>query len=698
MPKSTKHLIGLIGFIILLIADLVYFAFVRPEMNKKNFIDILPYLEYRLGTSPLDANMTPQWILETNQDDKWRPIHVDRAIMDASGKDVLSGKCYWTRFKIPENKWKDCALFTLGRMDNTFTFFRGKTIQSIMSPENNRKHLSWYVFDLKDTNPGEYIYWHFPLGYNYSDFNGIYLGSFYEFNRHLLLKEIIPVAASLLFLIVGILAFIIFMQRYREPSVFGFAVFSILVGIFTLMRTDLIYLILPPEIVFNVFLVTMFFIPAASFYFAEVVLQTPCTSWIRKLWVINLSAAFLYLALMLIDINMFSITIMILYFILTITSITLSLILVLFIRNKSQEAMLFTAGYVIFSIFSLLDLLSNFTAFFSSVNLFWGMLWLVVIISKILYSRFSQTQDQLREYSQNLEKMVDERTNELSHANDELEETLSQLKGMQKQIIQQEKLASLGGLTAGIAHEIKNPLNFVNNFATVSIELLEELKDNLNQRDPVPLKEEDHDLISDLEQSIEKIHQHGKRADGIIQSMLLHSRGTAGEFRTVQLNQILDEYISLAYHGMRAQDSNFNITLDVSLDPGVKEVTVVPQDISRAFLNIVNNACYAAYDKKKTLKGDFEPRVSVKSFLENKGVSIVIRDNGNGIPVEIQQQVFDPFFTTKPAGEGTGLGLSISYDIIVNEHRGQLQLETVPGQFTEFRIWIPLKHSGSAGH
>ncbi|MBK7257650.1 MAG: hypothetical protein IPI01_07575 [Ignavibacteriae bacterium] len=284
-----------------------------------------------------------------------------------------------------------------------------------------------------------------------------------------------------------------------------------------------------------------------------------------------------------------------------------------------------------------------------------------------------------------LEQLVQERTGEL-------EKTLTHLKGAQNQLILSEKMASLGQLTAGIAHEIKNPLNFITNFSVLSSDLTRDLRKELaaerGRVDPGRAAEIES-LLNDLEQNVTKINDHGKRADSIVRGMLLHSRGKAGERQDTDLNALLAEYTNLAYHGMRAQDQSFNVKIETDFDPAVGKVSVVPQDLSRAILNIVNNACYAANDKKKTSKNGFMPVVRVSARSVPAGVEIRIRDNGNGIPQSVRDKIFNPFFTTKPAGVGTGLGLSLSYDIITQMHRGEISVDTQEGEFTEFVIVLP---------
>ena len=267
----------------------------------------------------------------------------------------------------------------------------------------------------------------------------------------------------------------------------------------------------------------------------------------------------------------------------------------------------------------------------------------------------------------------------------EIEKAYKELKSTQAQLIHSEKMASLGELTAGIAHEIKNPLNFVNNFSEVSNELITDMLEEVDKGNTEEVKE----IAKDLKQNLEKINHHGKRADSIVKGMLLHSRGTAGEKTPTDINDLLEQYVNLAYHGMRAQNKDFNITIERDYDKSLDKINVVPQDISRVFLNIINNACYAAYDKKKTMGDDFSPTIKVSTKNLNDKVEIRIKDNGNGVPDEIKAKLFQPFFTTKPTGEGTGLGLSLSYDIVVKQHGGEIKVDSKKEEGAEFIIIIP---------
>jgi PAS domain S-box-containing protein len=286
-------------------------------------------------------------------------------------------------------------------------------------------------------------------------------------------------------------------------------------------------------------------------------------------------------------------------------------------------------------------------------------------------------------------------------ARDEAEAALADLQKAQERLVQAEKMASLGQLTAGIAHEIKNPLNFVNNFAKLSDELLEELTEILAE----PIKALDaetrddaEDLFKTVRDNLGKINEHGKRADSIVKNMLLHSREGPSERQTSNLNAIADEALNLAYHGARAENPKFNIEMVKSLAVDVGAVECFPQDLMRVFLNLITNGMYAAH-KRGVEEGDgFAPAISLTTQATGEKIEIEVRDNGTGIPAGVREKIFTPFFTTKPAGEGTGLGLSLSYDIVVKQHGGELTVDSEPGEFTAFRVTLPRTLPASGGN
>ena len=280
---------------------------------------------------------------------------------------------------------------------------------------------------------------------------------------------------------------------------------------------------------------------------------------------------------------------------------------------------------------------------------------------------------------------MEQKRKAIEETNDALQRSLEELKSTQAQLIQSEKMASLGELTAGIAHEIQNPLNFVNNFSEVSKELLLEMKEELD----LDNRNEAMEIMQDIIQNLEKINHHGKRADGIVKGMLQHSRSSSGSKEPTDINALADEYFRLAYHGLRAKDKSFNATMVSDFDDNIDHVNVIPQDIGRVILNLITNAFYVVDEKKKSGIENYEPTVTVRTKKGVKNIEIQVTDNGNGIPEKILNKIFEPFFTTKPTGKGTGLGLSMSYDIVTNGHGGDLKAETKHGLGTTFTITLP---------
>lgn len=314
----------------------------------------------------------------------------------------------------------------------------------------------------------------------------------------------------------------------------------------------------------------------------------------------------------------------------------------------------------------------------------------------LLSESFNLMSDQLDHLIRNLDGLVKARTREVEDKNSKLTESLQKLKSMQEQLVIQEKLASLGQLTAGIAHEIKNPLNFVNNFAQLCEkqivkmhEFFAPLKERLTDTEKTVLEK----IVSTIDANIKKIHQYGVRADSIVRNMLSHSRdGSSSNFQLMDLNTLLEENFKLVYHAKRAQDSTFNIQMQMKFDEDLGLVEILPQEIGRVTLNLLNNAFYAVHQKKKALGENFFPIVTITTKKEGKDkISISFYDNGTGIPPNIIEKLFTPFYTTKPPGEGTGLGLSLSREIIVAAHHGEMHLESKEGEFTNFTITLPKK-------
>jgi len=285
----------------------------------------------------------------------------------------------------------------------------------------------------------------------------------------------------------------------------------------------------------------------------------------------------------------------------------------------------------------------------------------------------------------------------VEESNTTLQQTLENLKSAQAQLIQAEKLASLGQLTAGIAHEIQNPLNFVNNFSEVSYELIDEVLEERRKEQGIRDEELEAELLSDIKQNLQKINHHGQRASSIVKGMLEHSRASTGKKEPTDINALCDEYMRLAYHGLRAKDKDFNVTTETNFNTDLPKIEVATQDISRVILNIINNAFYAVSERSKKGEEGYLPTVSITTQLiansqlpaANDQLLIAISDNGSGIPAHIKDKIFQPFFTTKPTGSGTGLGLSLAYDIVTKGHGGELRVETTEGEGSTFIIQIP---------
>ena len=309
-----------------------------------------------------------------------------------------------------------------------------------------------------------------------------------------------------------------------------------------------------------------------------------------------------------------------------------------------------------------------------------------------IFARWFTTKKQLQEFNliqqQNLvlDKLVADRTAELTQQKNELQQTLDLLQTTQQQLIQSEKLASLGELTAGIAHEIQNPLNFVNNFSEVSMEMIDEMEEELSKGDTA----EAIAIAADIKENLGKIIHHGKRADGIVKGMLQHSRASTGVKEPTNINSLADEYLRLAYHGLRAKDKSFNAEMITHFGDKLPMINVIPQEIGRVLLNLFTNAFYAVHEKQKEGDPAYKPTIEVITSASKDFIKIQVKDNGPGIRDEIKQKIMQPFFTTKPTGQGTGLGLSLSYDIVVKGHGGKIDLHSKEGEGSEFIVKLPL--------
>ncbi len=380
-----------------------------------------------------------------------------------------------------------------------------------------------------------------------------------------------------------------------------------------------------------------------------------------------------------------------------IASVFLLTIGVLRWRQKFRPAIVYIIAYIP----AFLSIPYLLFYFFGNLTYSWfthNNLLVSIALQAILFSlaiaakiRILKTENERLLEAENLrlESMVSRRTAELQKEKIKAENALTELKATQSQLIQSEKMASLGELTAGIAHEIQNPLNFVNNFSEVSLELIEELSVERNKAEAERDEKLEEELIDDIAQNLQKINHHGKRADAIVKGMLQHSRSSGGTKEPSDLSKLADEYLRLAYHGLRAKDKTFNAGLKTDYDDTLRPVSIIPQDIGRVILNLITNAFYAVTEKKKQSLGEFEPLVTVSTRQLEGKAEVRVSDNGTGIPQKVLDKIFQPFFTTKPTGQGTGLGLSLAYDII-KAHGGELKVETYEGEGTTFIIRIPV--------
>jgi two-component system NtrC family sensor kinase len=370
--------------------------------------------------------------------------------------------------------------------------------------------------------------------------------------------------------------------------------------------------------------------------------------------------------------------------------------------SPARPVLLAIAPFIILSVFSDITKLTDdkeYTALKSliSTGIAFSFVWMVAMWfitnkqkkdldkEKVKTKVEEEQKTKMVSLKEQLEIQVAQRTAELTKQKEALEGTVKELKSTQAQLVQSEKMASLGELTAGIAHEIQNPLNFVNNFSEVNTELIGEMQQEIDNNNFEEVKA----IAQDIKDNEEKINHHGKRADAIVKGMLQHSRRSTGQKEPTNINALADEYLRLAYHGLRAKDKSFNATMKTDYDESIGNINITPQDIGRVILNLITNAFYAVTEKKKLIGDNYDPTVSVSTKKINNKIEIKVADNGNGISQNIIDKIFQPFFTTKPTGQGTGLGLSLSYDII-KAHGGEIKVETKEEKGSEFIIQLPL--------
>jgi len=428
-----------------------------------------------------------------------------------------------------------------------------------------------------------------------------------------------------------------------------------------------------------------------------------------------------------------NVLILVLYYIVNVVSVLfVFLTIFIYIRRKSRANRLFLIAVLPFILLNVIGIGGYFISQLFNLHFpridAWSdewmhllftiaILWMVLFFSWILFIRYDDQKKEIAQQAFDKERLAKERETEratliekqkielettVEERTAELKHSLENLQSTQKQLIQSEKMASLGELTAGIAHEIQNPLNFVNNFSEVNKELIEELQEERNKAQGTRDEKLENEILNDIKANEEKINHHGKRADAIVKGMLQHSRSSTGVKELTNINTLADEYLRLSYHGLRAKDNFFNATIKTDFDDSIGKINIIPQDMGRVLLNLYNNAFYAVSEKQKQVAKDlsgfqnltglegYEPTVTVSTKKSGNQVSISVSDNGNGIPASIKEKIFQPFFTTKPTGQGTGLGLSLSYDII-KAHGGEIKVQTKENEGSEFIIELPFK-------
>lgn len=495
-------------------------------------------------------------------------------------------------------------------------------------------------------------------------------------------------------IIISVYNIALFLPLNKYPAPFFFGLFCIVMLFFNLIeQSELIPRLFPTLNSFWLhragFILLLMVMPLYNSVIHTLYKQTVSIAVIIVMDVLSL---LLLIPTMFLPMNILRVVEVIYVLLISINSIYLIAAMIKSYRAGIRRELYLVIGSSVFFVTALNDFLYT-NRIIDSVNLTAvGLLVLIISQALMLTKIFSDTyllsdnlskelkkkNDQLNEFAEQLEQKVLDRTEELKKA--------------QNQIIVQEKLASLGKLTAGIAHEIKNPLNFVNNFAQLSGELVEEIEADVSKCktkvDPDTYEDISANLDS-LKFNVSKINEHGERADNIVKSMLQHAREKSDKKTPVNINKLVDEFVGLAYHGQRAKDSSFTVDIEKQFDESVGEIEVFAQDLGRVILNIAGNAFYAMQERLKNSKKDYKPKFTATTKKLPKQVEIRLRDNGTGIPPEALEKLFTPFFTTKPAGKGTGLGLSLSYDIVVQEHKGDLKVETEKGKFTEFIIRLP---------
>ena len=642
--------------------------------------------QYRWGESPVDLKGNYIWLGDLNSKDDWQNLNYAEKISSKSGETTL-----WIRGRIPANNFSNPNLMTFNLTSNSEIFINNKLIRIVenvfekryftladvwpfieLNPLENHEET---IISLKIRNPENFM----MKPYYYGDFDSLIF--------YILFRDGSQITIGFFCLFLSAILLIMMNGVADKQAIISLSILAISSAMF-LIQNNFTTLIMakyfPSFIPMRVILLlsTVIGMITGMTMFTESIFGKGPLSIIRRLWQIYLLFAFVaYLTGIKLGYGFkwISFTYPILFTLVIIGTIITILYALVHAFQGDTDAKIIVAGFFSLSaagIYDSLGGLNNNSEF--QITLHWGILAFILSMGWIVKRRFLKAKNQLEDYNINLEKKVMERTEKLEMA--------------RSQIIVQEKMASLGSMTAGIAHEIKNPLNFIINFSSITKDLAQDLKQVLfttsnSKRNNIEALE----TFNIINNNLDKIEEHGKRANSIISSMLLHSRTGIAKFQTSDINKLLSDSMNLAFHSMRANNPNCNMEMQSHYGE-IPKIEVIPQDISRVFLNIINNAMYAGHSKRLQYP-DYIPIIQVLTGETNNYVYISIKDNGFGIEPALRERIFEPFFTTKPPGQGIGLGLSISYDIVVKEHRGDIKVNSTPGEFAEFTINLPIKSS-----
>lgn len=653
--------------------------------------------EYRWGDSPFSAEGVPEWT-RSPDDEEWSMAN---RLVNPQGEaqDYL-----WLRSPLPDPLpegnmialrfiWMNAEIY----VDDT-RIYRSGTME--YSYANRFNSYAFHVVEVPEGSAGKMLYIRVVSGF--SDVIGIkpnkvYIGEETSLLRFMLRQNVFNFAIGVVIVNIGLVAFLLLLIGKRDNEnrriLFYFGLSAVCYGV-NYVSSHVLAFVLTQNAALLYFLSSVFFLfPVGLLGLFEWIIGKGKWSLIKWLRYVHIAVWACALLLDITGVTPYFTWSPLVFGLLSVSMLAMIVFAVPAIRGSDPGARLFGIAMIITSIPGFFDtILLGVLGRTDLPELSpGGILFFTVILAILLDIRFSRNSIQLRkahkqleDYSHSLEDRVHNRTEELSHKNSELQTMLDEMREMQEQLIQSEKMASLGQLTAGIAHEIKNPLNFVNNFATLSIELADELNEAVANGEDVEL------ILEDLKMNAANITKHGQRADRIVRSMMEHARGGKREVQSVVLNDLVEEYVNLAFHGMRAQKEAINVSMIRNYDDEIGELYVVPQEIGRVIINLCGNAFDAMREKLTVVSDSYLPKLQVTTKSNGRFAEVFIRDNGCGVADGEKEKIFEPFFTTKPSGAGTGLGLSISYDIVVAGHKGEFEVAHTSEEGTEFVFRLPL--------